>query len=346
MRFSRFARLTPTVLLMVTALVAALPLSRSNSALATPLPSCSELLLKLKSVLTGVPIPSRSSTQVNSPLVDHLNSRSLSDPEIVRLFTRHAKDVVVHPYYLENMADSIREVFAPWFEKNSSSSYKRMLKHQHAILTQGLNGKNFYLSSSDTIRMKKHRSGQFRYETTSLFNRPVLEFSMNAFSDSPGRCPVYLREFLDKHQNGLYYKTPIEGIPADQRPDAKLYVQRINGALLDFHFYYSYPSSHKSEIYVTQLEKVMTKIRDLPRETPQDLLLSLLADYIQLFSAGLPFDRVNYSIAMSHVNYILMSYGLRGMENGELDLASVMLSTDEFRKAFKFEFEKTQNHSQ
>jgi hypothetical protein len=87
------------------------------------------------------------------------------------------------------------------------------------------------------------------------------------------------------------------------------------------------------------MAKIMEKLRNLPNEnavkgTDQQSLLDLLADYLQLFSAGLPFERVNFSIAMAQVNYILMNHGIRGIENGELDLISMMVPTPLFRTIF------------
>ena len=343
MQFIRITRLTVALLTLTTGSTALAPASPSNSALAIPQVSCSELLLKLKSALTRVPIPKRSPVQVNSPLVDLLNSKPVTDPEMIRLFTRHPDTIISNPHYLENMADSIRESFAPWFENKSDLTYPKMLKQHHAILTQGLTRRTPYLSSSNFTRMKKHRSGRFRYEMASLFNRPILEFSLNAFFDGPRDCPPALLEFLNKHDKGLYYRTSVESIPIEYRPNAILWVFRQNGNLVDFHFQLTYPESAKSEIYVKALEVKMLHLKNLPKGVSQDALTSPLADYIQLFSVGLPFDRVNFSIAMSHVNYILMSHGFRGMENGELDLASAMLSTQEFRKAFTDEFKRAQS---
>jgi hypothetical protein len=53
---------------------------------------------------------------------------------------------------------------------------------------------------------------------------------------------------------------------------------------------------------------IFEEVRSLPvgeatvRGQEQDRLLRLLADYVQLFVGGLPFDRVNYSIAMAQAN--------------------------------------------
>jgi hypothetical protein len=95
-----------------------------------------------------------------------------------------------------------------------------------------------------------------------------------------------------------------------------------------------YPQNHSTEYYLGEMAQIMEEIRDLPPNAPKPRTLHLLADYIQLFSAGLPFDRVNFSIAMAQVNYVLMSHGLRGIENGELDLISAMVDTTLFRKIF------------
>ena len=324
---------TQSTLLHSVILLAAIGLELGPTpALASPA-ACRDFLLPVWSFLIGRPTPKRSEVLVSSPMVDFLNSHSPEDREVIRLFTRHPKLPVFSPNYIPNMMDSIRESFAPWFEKKTPESFQKMLKMQHAILTLGIDSKHPYLSTSMDHALRSTSIGRFRYQKTSPFSRPHLEFAISDLYLSQA-IPPGLQNFLDEIDSYREYLLPIASIPEAHRPEARITVLYMPGGGRNYLFKMRYPENHSTEYYLGEMAQIMEEIRDLPPNAPKPRTLHLLADYIQLFSAGLPFDRVNFSIAMAQVNYVLMSHGLRGIENGELDLISAMVDTTLFRKIF------------
>ena len=309
--------------------------------MATPL-ECRDFLLPVWSFLIGRPIPKRSEVRVSSPMVDFLNSRSPEDREVIRLFTRHAKLPILNPNYIPNIQDSIRESFAPWFEKKTTESFKKMLKMQHAILTLGIDAHHPYLSTSVVQSLRSTSIGRFRYQKSSPFSRPQLEFAISDLYLSQS-IPAGLQTFLDQIDSYREYLLPIASIPDAHRPEARITVLHLHGGGRNYLFKLRYPENHSTEYYLEEMARIMEDLRDLPSNSPRSKLLQLLADYVQLFSAGLPFDRVNFSIAMAQVNYVLMNHGYRGIENGELDLISVMVPTLVFREIFSEAVQQNQN---
>jgi hypothetical protein len=309
-----------------------LTIQGSESAWSAPF-SCRDFLVQAKSLILGRPSPKKSDVTIESPMITFLRERSLQDREVIRLFTRHAGEPIQSRNYIQNISDSIRESFAPWFEGKSEESFQRMLKLQHVILTMGLDGNHPYLSTSDSRPLSPSSRGRFRHEMSSLFMSPYLEFRVSDFF-RPGSMNRAFRTFLEEDAPGRTYKVPIHSIPEPHRPEIQLTTINVGPGIQDFLIRYRYPSNPVSKTYVEELAYIMETLRQLPSDTPEEELLRLLADYVQVFSAGLPFDRVNYSIAMAQVNYILMKHGFRGIENGELDLISVTVPTPVFRQVF------------
>jgi|GEM_PF-5219693 len=306
------------------------PLSRISQA--SPL-SCRDFLVRAKSWMLGRPDPRPSKYRVSSPMIDLLDHHDLTHPEVIRLFVRHSDAPVTSQNYLQNISDSIRESFAPWFEGKSDESFEKMLKLQHVILTLGLDGNHPYFSTSYRNPLAPGSRGRFRYEMSSLFMSPYLQFRVSEYF-SPGTLHPAFRTFLEHDAPGRFYQVLIYAIPEPHRPEVQLSPLNADSRILDFHVRYRYPSNPVSKTYVEELASTMNELRELPSGAPKEKLLNLLADYVQLFSAGLPFDRVNYSMAMAQVNYILMNHGFRGIENGELDLVSVIVPTPVFRQVF------------
>ncbi len=295
--------------------------------------SCRDSLVRAREWVLGRPSPKKSEVIIESPMITLLREHSLQDREVIRLFTRHAGEPILNQNYLQNITDSIRESFAPWFEGESKESFQRMLRIQHVILTMGLDGNHPYLSTSDSHALSPSSRGRFRYEMSSLFMSPYLHFQISEHF-TPGSLPPAFRTYLEEEAPGRSYQVPIHAIPEPHQPEVQLTTLNVGPGSQDFLIRYRYPSNPVSKTYVEELASIMETLRQLPSDAPEEKLLHLLADYIQIFSAGLPFDRVNYSIAMAQVNYILMKHGLRGIENGELDLISVTVPTPVFRQVF------------
>jgi hypothetical protein len=307
---------------------------------AAPL-SCRDFLVKAKSWMLGRPDPRPSGYRVSSPMIELLDQHALTDPEVVRLFVRQMDKPVKSEHYLQNISDSIREGFAPWFEKAAPGSYVEMLKLQHVILTMGLDGSHPYLSTSMSQPLSSGSRGRLRYELSSLFMSPYLQYHISDYFNLSALHPAF-KEFLEVGRPGSSYLVAIDGIDEPHRPVMELRTLNLAQGIQNYSVRYRYPPNPGTRFYVEELEKKMESLRALPAsegspvtgKVPSADLLNLLADYVQLFSAGLPFDRVNYSMAMAQVNYILMKHGMRGIEHGDLDLIAVVVPTRVFRQVF------------
>ncbi|MBU6153360.1 MAG: hypothetical protein KGP28_03565 [Bdellovibrionales bacterium] len=295
--------------------------------------SCRDLLVHASSLIFGHPVPKKSEVIIQSPMIELFNTHSIRDPEILRLFTRHPKEKLLSRNYIQNIKDSIQESFAPWFEGQSADSFQKMLKLQHTILAMGLDGRHPYLSTSKNQPLGSRSIGRFRHEKSSLFLDPNLLFNLSEYF-KPDALPPALRSFLEEIDSSRTYPVAIASIPENQRPICALSVFHSPGGYKNYSIRYRYPPSQHTGVFVEKLEDLMTRMRKIPLDGPKDELIEHLADYIQVFAAGLPFERVNYSIAMAQANYILMKHGFRGMENGELDLLAVIVPTPVFRLIF------------
>jgi len=265
-------------------------------------------------------------------MMDFLDAHDSHSPEVIRLFTRHAHEPIKSPNYIPNISDSLREAFAPWFERRTDQSFKAMLKLQHTILASGIDGEAPYLSTSFLQPLSSQGVGRFRYESLRLPDNAYLQFTISDFFNSSS-IPYAFRTFLEE-SSGEYYRVPILAVPTTHRPEARILTLTSPRGLKEYLVRYRYPSRRSTRIYVEEMSKIMERLRALPLSTPKETVIEHLADYVQVFSAGLPFERVNFSLAMAQVNYVLMNHGLRGIENGELDLISIIAPTSRFREIF------------
>ena len=284
-------------------------------------------------MIFGHPTQKKSDVGIDSPMIELLNTRSPQDPEVIRLFVRRPSEPLLSRNYIPNISDSIKESFAPWFEGKSRESFQKMLKVQHTILTMGLDGVHPYLSTSKHQPLGSRSIGKFRFERSSLFLSPYLQFTLSEYFNLSALHPS-LRTFLEESDSGRIYRLELESIPEPRLPLTELSVLHSPGGFRNYMIRYRYPAGPHTETFVEELEELMGRIRRIPSDGPKEKLLEHLADYVQLFSAGLPFERVNYSIAMAQVNYILMKHGFRGIENVELDLLAVIVPTPVFRQIF------------
>lgn len=303
--------------------------------------SCLEFLLQVRNSLIGPsgPKPRISPHRVAAPLLDLIDAKGLNDPEVIRLFVRRSYRPVEQHNYIRNSADALREVFAPWFERLEGDAFQDMLKLHHATIVRGLDRKYSYRSTSTEHPIGGRAIGRLRYEALRSHHGAFFDFVLTADQLEGMQFPAFLN-WLKEPRPVKVFPLELEGIPPAHRPDARwtLAFSPEEGWLGRYKV--SYPEDGFTRTYVNRMALIMEEVRSLPvrgaaaRGQEQDRLLRLLADYVQLFVVGLPFDRVNYSIAMAQANYVLMKHGLRGIEHQELDYIALMTPTRVFREVF------------
>lgn len=251
-------------------------------------------------------------------------------PESQRLFVRKEGSKITDPHYLKNITHSLQDHFHPWFEGTSDLPFRKMLADQHRTANLGRDMKTFYTSptqemwgtgpnrySAGLYRLEEGISGGFRFE----------DLCKNHY------CPADFKNHFKAVEKGRK-KLWIEGIPAEHQPKRVL---RNRGLFFKSPFDLSIGYADQKALghYLDRMELLMNQLRKTPAGAPPGPWMDALADYVQLFSVALPFDTVNFSIAMSQANYILTRNGYRGISHGALDYFAMVYSSDEYRKIFR-----------
>ncbi len=290
--------------------------------------SCNELLTGLKNKIIGFFGPERPPEPVPT-MTELLASRLPADPEVIRLFVRDPK-IPTMPHYTNNMIGSIQDAFAPWFRREHTESYAEMLRKQHRLLTGGETGEQTYLSTSVSRPLEPGEIGKFRHELPPTIDRAMLQFRFAESLGSLGKHPAPVAEFLKSIKSGEIRWISITEVPRKAHPKSSVLPKVFFDETIEVIFTQVYPERAHAGHYVEALEKTMETLRALPRPAELETLIPPLAATIKLFAAGLPFEKVNFSIAMSHVNFILMEHGYRGIENGFFDVYSMLLPEETF----------------
>ena len=81
--------------------------------------------------------------------------------------------------------------------------------------------------------------------------------------------------------------------------------------------------------------ELLGKVRKLIQESAEkEEILPHISDYYYTMIRALPFRRVNHSLFMNQVNYLLRNIGLHHMRHGDLDYLAYTLSKNQFRECF------------
>ncbi len=283
----------------------------------------------------------KPSTPLNlhSPMLEWIDNHDLRSTEVKNLFIRIPGSPVFDPYYIKNAVDSLKTEFAPWFEGHSNQSFQDMMRAQHKTLAVGLDRKSFYRSPSSNSFLKPRSAGKLRVDRM-WEHSPV---STSFYADSLCKnywCPEGFFEHLKREREISPHRLEIEGIPFESRPEG-LYSWHPRW---NFSFDMVYPTTEHMKPYLARMEQLMLDLRKITPETPKEAWMPLLADYVQLFSVSLPFDRINFSQAMIQVNYILMRQGYQGISHGALDYLAMTYSSHEYRKIFESAVTRFQKH--
>jgi len=216
------------------------------------------------------------------------------------------------------------DVFAPWFKtQNPDLSFKEMITFQRAPLVAetpkgpGYNGYFFGHQIFNLLDDKhKMRDGD-----------PRIMFSEGSkFTGEANRYLWQILPIIDLEDGVSTYSTFVHGVQSQGR----IRIERKD-------IFFFYPDSTVLPQYLNKAEELL---RSLQKSSPIDdavkkrEFLGTLAHYYQLLVVAHPFPRVNNSVFMAQVNYLLITHGLRGLPHGYLDLAAFVLSTKQFQDYF------------
>lgn len=247
--------------------------------------------------------------------------------------------------YIRNVTQA---VFAPggfrsWLKGESPLSFADFLRQQHVDVVYGrsLFLQNWYFPYLVTAANVKDMVQPGLLRSDSKYKRNELaEFIMLQKNN-------FDMLLSDKEIDALMaapvgQRTRIDGIPeAAQtvnlgffKPGDLFMGEKIAHAALA----HRYADAKYIPIYIARMEMTMLAIRKLyfePR-TPENTLaiVKLLAHYHQLFINALPFGRVNNSIAMGHINYLLIELGLNPVTHGDLDFVALVVSSARYENIF------------
>ncbi len=204
--------------------------------------------------------------------------------------------------YINNIRKSIDNIFAPYFNKCLNISFRDMLKAQHKHIVN-----NIYRGYTNPIN--KVPKSLIRDEINVSLHVPLLkkEWYINELK----HIKSYISETI---------KVEIFDIP-------KKMWHHVDNTKEGLRLYL--PQSKYVKHYLNQMNKIMNYFREGHQS------LDALAYYIQLGVICHPFEKVNFSLIMSQVNYILNLWGYNPINHEYLDFECFLNPTEKIIKSFK-----------
>ncbi len=232
------------------------------------------------------------------------------------------------PNFLQNLHESVADVFDPWFQGRKSGAFEAMLREQHRVLAQGRDGGRTYggASASET----NPYPGLLRNElgpNLMVIATPVW-FEKHLRGEIPPTAAKNLRA-LEKSGKTQIYELPhpirVVGVGKKAQP-----YQQLTNTYLEIDY------ADDIQSYLAVAGKTMRRVRDRMKDgraTSADVVEGM-SDYLYYTVRCHPFRRLNFSLFMSQVNYVLMENGLRGITPDNLDYILLVSTRDEFRVEF------------
>jgi len=218
------------------------------------------------------------------------------------MYIRNTTQTDINQTYIDNINVSIDTIFATYFNKQSKLSFREMLKSQHKRIVN-----NNYAGYTNPI--DKIPKSLFRNEIDVKLHIPLLKKEW------------YVEELknINPSINDLI-KIKIADVPSFMWHS----VENTNDGLRLY-----LPKNEYVYYYLDKMEMVMNKLMN------GESSLYLLGYYIQLAVICHPFEKVNFSLIMSQVNYILKLWNYVPISHGYLDFECFLNPTDIVIKKFK-----------
>ena len=272
--------------------------------------------------VTRASVSDPSMKRINISKPEFLDNGYLRSPEGLTTFKKLPTSPVI-PEYLECQLEGLTyfdKVFRG--ENGYHSSYNDILIEHHRILATGLEGERNYKVGGISKEYSKDVAGKVRpTEGRVAFvvgDKEMVNVILRALTEI---------EFYPDGQ----WEIQIDEIP----PDA-----RSSGTRVRRGFGIMHPDGKYIPLYFSKMDECLSLIRYLSSEIERrgykdkNLLLQALATYFHLGIQAHAFVRINQSLLMAQVNYILMLNRFRPVCHGYVDLAAAFLDTGYFCNYF------------
>ncbi|AZZ36273.1 hypothetical protein CIK05_05540 [Bdellovibrio sp. qaytius] len=261
----------------------------------------------------AIPLQSLAQWNTNRSLED-IGINSLNpkwQPMLLKNATQKIDETTLA--YIKNVTNSL-QIFDQTFQSDQlSQNFIDALKLQHTqILNGNMPGGQGY---SGYVRGKvetldwRETAGQYRKQSQIL------------------SIHLYLPESILKDVS-VEKKVEIIGLPPKLFPfnnDRTIDGQRI--------VHHSYAEPENIQLHVERMRTLIVELAQCHNCT-NEKALTLIADYYHTGINAHIFRRVNNSLLMSQVNYLLYRLNFNGLMHGDIDIYALLMGTENFRKYF------------
>lgn len=230
----------------------------------------------------------------------------------INWFIRFPNQKKVNKSYIINCCKSLDCSFAHYFlngYKQFENDYRRMLKYSHVLMTS--DGYSGNTKSKSCIGVPLN---DFRNEIVNKIDNPILKKEW------------YKEELKNYKQKRKVYNIKVKNI--NNRYSAT--VEDVGNGLKLY-----LPRAKYIDIYIKNMFLVMEQLRALSfahlicgQSISKRKLIKYLGHYIHLFAICHPFEKVNFSICMAQVNWILNLFELPTVNHEYLDFKCFMNTTN------------------
>jgi len=210
--------------------------------------------------------------------------------------------------YITNMKEA-DIFFNKWFWGTIKMSFRDMLKTQHSIIV----GDN-YTGHTNPVTNIPPKS-IIRDECKIELHKPLLK-------------KEWYTEELKKYNFPLNVETKIKVDKIKFRKCHKI-TNTEDGIKLCL------PDARHVKCYIIEMEKIMKEFENYSIVNVPKKLFTLLGTYIHMGVICHPFEKVNFSLIMLQVNFILRHFEFNPISHDYLDFECFMKPTEEIIKSFK-----------
>jgi hypothetical protein len=250
--------------------------------------------------------------------------------------------------YVQTMNDATFRNFAPWFDSSGTSvSFEEMLFEMHLT---ALFGPDDHAEALAVIRNRSLRDDQKLAALQKRFE-PYTGRTIGAMDGlhstlRPGfrdaekssamlRFPSEVIEAtkamhgIDLHSLTTERRLPIPGVPEKFWPTNVKSDPGMPVSIMHF-----YPTPDGMAAYRSAAGAKLVAIRAEFDALDGDRLIDRIAEYYYVAGNAHFFPRVNNSMLMSQVNYLLLRKGMSGISHGYLDYVAACVPLETFKRVF------------
>lgn len=226
-------------------------------------------------------------------------------------------DSPLDPVYITCQIDGL-QFFDKHFrmEQNRNENFIDIIKKQHRIIASGKDGKDEYIIRNSKGELSSSYSGSL-HSPGMIIGLPVTNKELISYI-------FHLRDYynLSTKEN---YKIKIKNIKDALWPDVKI---------LNDGFHVIFPGAENIPYFFSEMQCILSELKlillskQLGNKANIKKYLELLINYYQIGICIHPFKRINQSLFMAQLNYLLTLIGLKPVFHGNLDYAAFSLPTN------------------